>query len=67
MEVNKIISQHLLLPKRFIQMFWINPTVLLMELIDKELYHHKNNSLGNDGFFYHSKDFVFENTALPRW
>ncbi len=67
MEVNKIISQHLLLPKRFIQMFGINPAVLLMELIDKELYHHKNNSLGIDGFFYHSKDCVFDNTALPRW
>ncbi|MCP4523142.1 MAG: hypothetical protein GY828_02890 [Candidatus Gracilibacteria bacterium] len=66
MEVNKIISQHLLLPKRFINTFGINPTVLLMELIDKELYHYKHNSLGTDGYFYHSKEYVFDNTALPR-
>jgi hypothetical protein len=45
MQVNKIISQHLLLPKRFIQMFGINPAVLLMELIDKELYHYKHDSI----------------------
>lgn len=67
MQVNKIISQHLLLPKRFILSFGINPTVLLMELIDKELYHHKHESIWADGYFYHSKEFVFENTALPRW
>lgn len=66
MEVKKIISQHLLLPKRFIQMFWINPTVLLMELIDKELYHYKHDSILSDGYFYHSKEHVFDNTALPR-
>ncbi len=66
MQVNKIISQHLLLPKRFILSFGINPTVLLMELIDKELYHIKHDSIWTDGYFYHSKDYVFENTALPR-
>lgn len=66
MEVKKIISQHLLLPKRFIQMFGINPAVLLMELIDKELYHYKHGSVLNDGYFYHSKEHVFDNTALPR-
>ena len=47
-------------------MFGINPTVLLMELIDKELYHHKHDSIWADGYFYHSKEYVFENTALPR-
>ena len=66
MEVKKIISQHLLIPKRFIQMFWINPAVLLMELIDKELYHYKHDSILSDGYFYHSKEHVFNNTALPR-
>lgn len=66
MQVNKIISQHLLLPKRFILSFGINPTVLLMELIDKELYHIKHDSIWADGYFYHSKEYVFENTALPR-
>lgn len=66
MQVNKIISQHLLLPKRFITTFGINPTVLLMELIDKELYHYKHDSIWTDGYFYHSKEYVFDNTALPR-
>jgi hypothetical protein len=66
MQVNKIISQHLLLPKRFITMFGINPAVLLMELIDKELYHYKHDSIWTDGYFYHSKEYVFDNTALPR-
>ena len=47
-------------------MFWINPTVLLMELIDKELYHYKHDSILSDGYFYHSKEHVFDNTALPR-
>lgn len=65
MEVKKLFKQ-IPLPKRFILEIGINPTIVLMELIDKEIYHTNNWTLNKDWYFYHEKNQIFINTALPR-
>ena len=66
MELKKLI-QHLQVPKGFIQTLWINPSILLKELIDKEQFLLMSKKIDDWDYFFHEKKHIFINTALPRW
>ena len=66
MEFKKLI-QHIQIPKGFIQKIWINPSILLKELIDKEQFLLGSKKIEDWDFFFHEKKHIFINTALPRW
>jgi hypothetical protein len=59
----KILTQHLRIPKRLIQELGINPSILLTELINKELYLESERKL-QEGWFFHEKKYIEKNTAL---
>lgn len=65
MEFKKLI-QHIQIPKEFIQKLWINPAILLKELIDKEQFLLASQKIEDWDFFFHEKKHIFINTALPR-
>lgn len=66
MEFKKLI-QHIQIPKGFIQTLWINPSILLKELLDKEQFLLGSKKMEEEDFFFHEKKHIFINTALPRW
>ena len=66
MEFKKLI-QHIQIPKGFIQNLWINPSILLKELIDKEQFLLGSKKIEDWDFFFHEKKHIFINTGLPRW
>ena len=66
MEFKKLI-QHIQIPKGFIQQLWINPSILLKELLDKEQFLLGSKNIEDWDFFFHEKKHIFINTGLPRW
>jgi len=65
MEFKKLI-QHIQIPKGFIQQLWINPSILLKELLDKEQFLLGSKKSEDWDFFFHEKKHIFINTGLPR-